>query len=30
MTLNGASATVNYYQAPILKAALQLPFTDTI
>ena len=30
MTLNGASATVNYYQVPILKVASQLPFTDTI
>jgi hypothetical protein len=30
MTLNGASATVNYYQVPLLKAASQLPFTDTI
>jgi predicted phosphodiesterase len=30
MTLNGASATVNYYQVPLLGAASQLPFTDTI
>ena len=30
MTLNGANATVNYYQVPILEAASALPFTDTI
>ena len=30
MTLNGATATVNYYQVPLLQAAAQLPFTDTI
>jgi hypothetical protein len=30
MTLNNATATVNYYQVPLLQAASQLPFTDTI
>ncbi|HEX4577728.1 MAG TPA: metallophosphoesterase [Edaphobacter sp.] len=30
MTLNDATATVNYYQVPLLKPASQLPFTDTI
>lgn len=30
MTLNGPTATVDYYQVPLLKAASQLPFTDTI
>jgi predicted phosphodiesterase len=30
MTLNNATATVNYYQVPLLKPAVQLPFTDTI
>jgi predicted phosphodiesterase len=30
MTLNGASATVNYYQVPLFKPAVPLPFTDTI
>jgi predicted phosphodiesterase len=30
MTLNGASASVNYYQVPLLQSASQLPFTDTI
>ena len=30
MTLNGASATVDYYQVPLLQPATKLPFTDTI
>jgi len=30
MTLNNATATINYYQVPLLKPAIQLPFTDTI
>jgi Calcineurin-like phosphoesterase len=30
MTLNNATATVNYYQVPLLQPASPLPFTDTI
>lgn len=30
MTLKGPSATVNYYQVPLLQPASELPFTDTI
>ena len=30
MTLNNATATINYYQVPLLQPAKPLPFTDTI
>jgi hypothetical protein len=30
MTLNNATATVNYYQVPLLQGASPLPFTDRI
>ncbi len=28
MTLNGASATVDYYQVPLMKSAVKFPFSD--